>query len=271
MSVKPIIIKLGGAILNAPQALANLFVALGELDKQPLVLVHGGGIIVDELLSGLGKTSEKLEGLRVTPLDQIPFVVGALAGTSNKLLCAQAKTSGFNAVGLCLGDGNMTQVEQLDPRLGQVGKCKANDARLLEQLLGSGFMPVISSIGIGEQGDLYNVNADDAAIVIASLLQAPLLLLSDVPGVLGLDGKVIAEITPKTAQQLIDAKVITDGMLVKVKAALEASANIGAPVNLASWKQPAHLAQFLRSLGESPEHKIALGQAQGTRIVGNTF
>lgn len=249
----PLVIKLGGAVLNSPQALANLFEAMSAIKDQPLVLVHGGGIIVENLLSGLGLSSEKIDGLRVTPAEQIDYVVGALAGTSNKKLSAQALKAGLSAVGLCLGDAGLTQVTQLDPRLGNVGDCQAGNPALLNTLLDAGHLPVISSIGIND-GELYNVNADQAAIAIAKMLHAQLVLLSDVDGVWDANKQVIPELTPELANQLIDEGVIQDGMMVKVNAALDASAFIGQSVALASWKDAKALTALLQ------------GEAIGTKV-----
>jgi acetylglutamate kinase len=253
----PLVIKLGGAVLNSPEALANLFDAIKAISGQPLVLVHGGGIIVENLLAGLGLKSEKIDGLRVTPAEHIDYIVGALAGTSNKKLSAQALKAGQSAVGLCLGDAGITTVTQMDPRLGHVGSCEAGNPALLNTLLEAGHLPVISSIGIAD-GALYNINADQAAIAIAKMLKAQLVLLSDVDGVWDANKQVIAELTPELASKLIEQGVIKDGMMVKVNAALDASAFIGQPVALASWKDSKALSALLK------------GEAVGTKVSANS-
>ena len=105
---QPLLIKLGGAVLENEQALSNLFSALTtylEKQQRPLLLVHGGGVIVEDVLSKMNIKSEKKDGLRITPFDQIGYVAGALAGTSNKLLMAKALQAGLSAVGLSLADG----------------------------------------------------------------------------------------------------------------------------------------------------------------------
>lgn len=245
---KPLLIKLGGAVLENDTALANLFDALTRYltdSQRPLILVHGGGIVVEDVLSKMGIKSEKKNGLRITPFDQIPYVAGALAGTSNKLLMAKALQAGLSAVGLSLADGFSTKVTQLDPELGAVGKCTPNDPTLLKLLLGAGQLPVISSIGIGDDGRLYNVNADQAAITICELVGAELVFLSDVDGVLDADKQLIPELNTALANELMDAGVIRDGMTVKVQAALEAAELLG-HVMLASWKQPENLIALLK-------------------------
>lgn len=112
----------------------------------------------------------KKNGLRVTPADQIDIIVGALAGSANKTLLSWAKKHGIDAVGLCLADGGSTSVTQLDEELGFVGKAQAGSPALLNTLLSSGYLPVVSSIGITDGGDLMNVNADQAATALAQTL-----------------------------------------------------------------------------------------------------
>ena len=190
MDKQTLVIKLGGALIENDEALTALFATLKTfLDDQhrPLVLVHGGGCLVDDLLKGLGLTSTKKNGLRVTPFEQIPFIAGALAGTANKQMMAKAIATGIPAVGLCLADGGLCQVTQLDPDLGAVGECKPGNPALVAGILGQGFLPVVSSIGITADGQLMNVNADQAATAIAEALGADLVMLSDVSGIL--DGK----------------------------------------------------------------------------------
>ncbi|MGL5975573.1 MAG: acetylglutamate kinase, partial [Aeromonas sobria] len=187
MDKQTLVIKLGGALIENDEALTALFATLKTfLDDQhrPLVLVHGGGCLVDDLLKGLGLTSTKKNGLRVTPFEQIPFIAGALAGTANKQMMAKAIATGIPAVGLCLADGGLCQVTQLDPDLGAVGECKPGNPALVAGILGQGFLPVVSSIGITADGQLMNVNADQAATAIAEALGADLVMLSDVSGIL---------------------------------------------------------------------------------------
>lgn len=256
---KPIVVKVGGALLENPEAVAKLFVAFNDFIEQSsrvLVLVHGGGCLVDELLAKMNLKSEKINGLRVTPFDQIDYIAGALAGTANKHLLAQGLQAGLKAVGLCLGDAGMCRISQLDERLGAVGVGITNDASLLNHLLEGGFFPVISSIGIGDDGRLYNVNGDQAALVIAQLLQAELVMLSDVEGVLDGDKVLIPELKLDLAEELIENGVIRDGMAVKVMAGFDAAKSIGGTVYLASWKSPEKLIAMLA--GEPTGTKINL-------------
>ncbi|WP_051333509.1 acetylglutamate kinase [Aliagarivorans marinus] len=242
--MSPLVIKVGGAVLEQDQLLSNLLQGLKGLNR-PWLLVHGGGVVIEQLLSGLGMTSSKVDGLRVTPAEQIPYVTGALAGTSNKLLLASCLKHGYSALGLCLGDAGICKVAPFDARLGHVAAAEPGNPQLLKLLLSQNYLPVVSSIGVGQDGLLYNVNADQAAVAIAQSLNAQLVLLSDVPGVLDGDKALIASLNQQQSQQLIADGVITDGMAVKVNAALDAAQTLGQQVLLASWQQPELLADFL--------------------------
>ncbi|KGT33594.1 acetylglutamate kinase, partial [Vibrio parahaemolyticus] len=147
----PLVIKLGGAALSCTQTLSQLFGAIAAYQKsaqRQIAIVHGGGYLVDELMAKLQLKTVKKHGLRVTPYDQIPVIAGALAGTANKLLQGQAIADGLNAVGLSLADGGLCHVEELDPELGAVGKATPGDSSLLQAILNTGALPIISSIGL---------------------------------------------------------------------------------------------------------------------------
>ncbi|WMC10755.1 acetylglutamate kinase [Oceanimonas pelagia] len=255
---QPLVVKLGGTLLESDKALEALFSTLKAFvneSNRPLVLVHGGGVLVDNQLKAMGLTSTKKNGLRVTPFEQIPVIAGALAGTANKLLLAQAIAHEIPSVGLCLADGGLCRVSQLDPELGAVGQIEGGDATLVNSLLAGGFLPIVSSIGITFDGKLMNVNADQAATAIAEILEAELVMLSDVSGILDGKGQRIVHLTEAEANELMDKNIIKDGMAVKVKAALKATKTLGKPVAVGSWRYPEQLLSLLA--GES-EH--------GTRI-----
>lgn len=237
--MNPLIIKLGGVLLDSEEALERLFTALDvyrQKHQRPLVIMHGGGCVVDELMKQLSLPVVKKNGLRVTPADQIDIITGALAGTANKTLLAWAVKHKIDAIGLSLADGGSVAVTQLDPALGHVGQAQPGSPVLLNTLLAAGYLPVISSIGITAEGQLMNVNADQAATALAATLGADLILLSDVSGILDGKGQRIAEMTAQKAEQLIAQGIITDGMVVKVNAALDAARTLGRPVDIASWR-----------------------------------
>ncbi|MEE8731693.1 MAG: acetylglutamate kinase [Rahnella inusitata] len=256
--MNPLVIKLGGVLLDNEEALERLFmavVAYRQEYQRPLVIVHGGGCLVDELMKKLNLPVVKKAGLRVTPADQIDIITGALAGSANKTLLAWAVKNHINAVGLSLADGGSVSVTQLSEELGNVGKAEAGNPALINTLTGAGYLPIVSSIGITAAGDLMNVNADQAATALAATLGADLILLSDVSGILDGKGQRIPEMSAERAEQLIDQGIITDGMIVKVHAALDAARTLGRPVDIASWRHAEQLPALFN------------GVAIGTRIL----
>ena len=259
---QPLVIKIGGAILEKASALKALLVELVQLDEQPIVLVHGGGSSVDALLAQAGFKTEKKQGKRVTPAEQMPIISGTLAGFVNKTIVGQANDISvngkqLNAVGLSLGDGNMTTCSLADPELGNVGDPSPKDSTLLTTLLSNNFFPVVSSIGALDNGELVNVNADDAAVAICQLLQAELLLLTDVPGVKGAQGEWLEELGSQQAAELIEQGVIAGGMTAKVNAALLAANQLRRSIAVASWQSPEQIVNLLK------------GDNIGTRILAD--
>lgn len=246
--MKPIVIKVGGALLDCEVGVERLLSTLVELQQRQWspVLVHGGGVLVEQHLTAHGFESRKHQGLRVTPAEQMAVVAAALAGDANSALVAAAVGAGLNPVGLSLADGGLTQAQQLDENLGMVGKVTPQDPTLLKLLLDKGLLPIISSIAVNADGQRLNVNADQAATALCQLLQAPLVLLSDVSGVLDGKGKLIPTLTSDHAQTLIEQGIIEGGMQVKVESALAAAEAIGNQVLVASWRYPEQLAALIQ-------------------------
>ena len=217
----PLVIKLSGKALESEDKLRKF---LSCIDcRKPTILVHGGGVEVDSLLNKLGLETTKIEGIRVTSQKELPYVLGALAGTCNKKLQAMMQEQQKTAIGLLCTDGNTLKVTRLPSRYGFVGTTEACDKAFLQLLFTYNITPVISSIGIDENGNLLNINADDVALSLAVLFKSPLLFVSDVPGVYDAKGEIIRTLNEDGFNDLKDKKVIKDGMLVKVKAALNAS------------------------------------------------
>jgi acetylglutamate kinase len=247
---KPLVIKIGGAILEKKDALNNLLAVITKLKTDAkVVLVHGGGCVVDDMLAQAGFTTVKKHGLRVTPKEQIGLITGALAGTVNKSIVATANSMNLPAVGLSLTDGDMIYCRLSPQDLGQVGLPSAKNSVLLDSLLNSHFLPVISSIGALPNGDLVNVNADDAAVAICQLLNAQLLLLTDVNGVKGADGEYLPSLNSAQANALIEQGVIAGGMTAKVNAALKAANQLRRSIAVASWQSPEQIMQLLDGQG----------------------
>ncbi|CAH0527212.1 acetylglutamate kinase [Vibrio hippocampi] len=256
----PLVIKLGGAALSCTKTLGDLFGAISQYQQQAqreIIIVHGGGYLVDELMQKLQLPVEKKQGLRVTPYDQIGVIAGALAGTANKLLQGDAIKAGLNTVGLSLADGGLCQIVELDPELGAVGAASPGNSALLKAVLSTGALPIISSIGHTAEGQIMNVNADQAAVAVAGALDAELVLLSDVSGVLDGKGHLLSSLSAEQAESLIAGKVITDGMIVKVRAALTAANDLGRPIEVATWRYPEKLTELFA------------GNSIGTQFVPN--
>lgn len=246
--MKVLVIKVGGAFLDHTEHALSLLKVIKQLQSHfSVVMVHGGGNGVEALLSQLGLKSQKIEGLRVTPEEHIGFVVGALAGTANKQLCSLAMKLELNSVGLCLADGQITISQKISEELGSVGSVLPGDSSLIDTLLKSRFFPIISSIGANEAGELLNVNADQAATAVAQTLNAELLLLSDVPGVLDAEHQLVHILNTDTADKYIAQNVIRDGMTVKVRAAQLAANTLNRPVTIASWKHAEQLLNLLNN------------------------
>ncbi len=258
----PVVVKLGGAALNEPRQQARLFaalVAIHQAHPAGLVVVHGGGSAVDRHLARIGATSLRREGIRITPPDLIDEIVAVLAGAVNKRLVGALQRQGARAVGLCLGDGRAVRTVRTTRYAfdaGRVGEVAGGDAELPGLLLAAGYIPVVCSIGLDDDGAALNVNADDAAAGVARLVRASgLLFLTDVPGVLDERGEVVGSLGAGSIEQWIAEGRITGGMIAKVRSAASAATAAAVPVTIASWKDPARLPGLAR------------GERAGTRIV----
>lgn len=244
-----IVLKVGGRFFNdllqSEATKHPLLHAIKTLQAQgqQVVVVHGGGDQVQAQLKALNLQSQKIEGLRVTPFSHMPVVTGVLSGYLNKTLVAHSASIDLLPVGLTLADGGMAQCYAVNEALGAVGKPLPKNKHLLRLLLDNQMLPIIASIGSDTNGNLYNVNADHAAICVAQLLGARLLLLSDVRGVLNEHKIQLAELSAHEAQQMIANEVITDGMIVKVQAAQEAADLLGTAVTIGSWNELATMTQ----------------------------
>jgi acetylglutamate kinase len=232
------ILKIGGNELDQSGFLTGLAQAVAATGE-PLIIVHGGGRAIADLQNRLGMAPAKVDGLRVTDAPSLAVAQMVLSGQANKQIVAALLAAGVDAVGLSGVDRGLLRCRKKEhptADLGFVGEIVQVRAGILEHLLGQGVTPVISPISLGWDGQIYNVNADAAAGAVARAMQADLLdFISNVPGVLR-HGRVIPTLTAAETEQLIAASIIRDGMVPKVRAALEAIAH-GVPqariVNLA--------------------------------------
>ena len=241
-----VLVKVGGAQIEEPAARVELVrsVALARAAGLEVVLVHGGGNQIRTLVRKLGLPEEYHEGLRITNAATADVVLMVLAGLVGKSLAAAFEAQGVRAVGLCGADGSTFTSEperREDVDLGFVGSVGKVDARLVETLLAEDYLPLVATTGPGGgDGPFYNVNADMAAGPLANALGArALLFLTDVPGVLDADRKLLRALTPDRCADLRAEGVLSGGMIPKVEAALAAlEKNPGVLVKIATAAGP---------------------------------
>ena len=247
------VIKLGGAVLNSDNAAQALFAVFAEHPDDQFIVVHGGGTLVDTWLQQAGFASAKHLGLRISPREQMPYIVGALAGCANKQLMGQALAVNLTPVGISLFEAGVTSTQKLKA-LGQVGSCETGSFNLLPILLEKNVLPIVSSIGFDLEGNWYNVNADEAAAAIAQALDAELIFMTDVEAVLDQNKQPLHQLNSGQITQLIDSGVILGGMQVKVETSLLAAQHLRRGVYISSWQKPENLNALLK--GEHVGTKI---------------
>lgn len=233
-----VVVKYGGHAMGDP-ALGNAFardITLLRLAGVLPVVVHGGGPQIGTMLDRLGIKSEFRNGLRVTDKATVEIVEMVLAGSINKEIVHLINAEGGKAVGLCGKDGNMVTAEKLQRRvrdpnsaieqildLGFVGEPAEVNPTVLRLVMKEELIPVVAPVAPGADGETYNINADTFAGAIAGALDAKrLLFLTDVPGVLDANGKLIKELTVSQARALIEDGTISGGMIPKVETCIEA-------------------------------------------------
>jgi acetylglutamate kinase len=223
------VIKLGGSLLDdASRRAAALQKIVSRWNAgEELVLVHGGGKHIDAALAKLGIAKRTHAGLRVTDDATLEVVVSVLAGTVNKMLVSELTQLGVRVAGISGCDGatliaeKHADIDGVD--LGHVGRVIGSNRMLVNALLTAGTMPVISSVAIGEDGALFNVNADTAATAIAVAHGAKeLLFLTDVAGLLDESGAVVPHLTTVGVEAMLSSSAVSGGMKPKLQAALTA-------------------------------------------------
>ena len=222
---KTVAVKYGGHAMGAGgETFAQDIVLLRQLGMHPIV-VHGGGPQINRMLDRLGIKSRFVNGLRVTDAETMEVVEMVLAGTINKQLVAAINAVGGCAIGLCGKDGNLIRArrETRNGDIGFVGEPTHIAEGVLAGFEKAGMIPVIAPIGLGEAGESYNINSDTVAGAIAAAAKAArFLLLTDVPGVLDADKKLIPELSAADARRMIADGTISGGMIPKVETCLDA-------------------------------------------------
>jgi acetylglutamate kinase len=231
---RTLVVKYGGhAMGDGGDSFARDIVLLKQVGIHPIV-VHGGGPQIAQMLQRLGIKSSFVDGLRVTDAATMEVVEMVLSGTINKQLAAAINTAGGTAIGLSGKDAGLIRARKVmrtkseggvsrEVDLGFVGEPHRVAAPVLESFMRADVIPVIAPIGVGAAGETYNINADTVAGAVAAAVKATrLLLLTDVPGVLDADKRLIAEITAGQAREMIAEGVIYGGMIPKIETCLEA-------------------------------------------------
>jgi acetylglutamate kinase len=220
-----LLIKIGGTLLDSSESRNRLAAEIGAAVKGGLsaVVVHGGGKQVTRFLAEHGIESRFLNGLRVTTPAVLDAVLKVLAGAVNQELVAAFIASGLSAVGLTGMDALLAQAEPMGEELGAVGKPIPSSGQLLNLLMENGYLPVVACLAGDAHGHFYNVNADQMAVAVAESIEAnKLFFLTDVDGVKGQDGAILAEISPECCRNLIESGVASGGMQAKLEAATQA-------------------------------------------------
>jgi len=238
-SGRTIVIKYGGNAMTderLQQSFARNIVLMKQVGLNPIV-VHGGGPQIGQMLNRIGKESQFIDGMRVTDHETMEIVEMILGGQVNKNIVSLLSQAGGQAIGLTGKDGELLRAEPLIPDnsesqstpdnlpspLGFVGTIKQVDTTVLNALIKADFIPVIAPIAVGSDGHSYNINADLAASSIAGAMQATrLLLLTNTPGILDKNDKLLTGLGFDDIEKLIDDGTIAGGMLPKVSCAMEA-------------------------------------------------
>jgi acetylglutamate kinase len=220
-----VVLKIGGSVGGEPDGTLEAVVALHDAGH-PLVVVHGGGPLVGEWAERVGLETRFVRGLRVTDEPTRDVALAVLGGLANGRIVAALIARGVPAVGLRGIDGGMLRADREAAELGYVGTVTLVDSALLEELLDAGRVPVVAPAALArDDNEILNVNGDAAAGAIAASIGARLLVfITDVPGVRGKDGRVIARLDADRARSLVDDGTIEGGMLPKVEACLIAAA-----------------------------------------------
>ena len=225
---KIVVVKYGGNAMINEQLKQQVMedIVLLWLIGVKVVLVHGGGPEISELMARLGKKPEFVDGLRVTDKETVDIVQMVLAGKVNKTLVNLLEKQGGKAMGISGMDGMLIEAEMRDERLGYVGRITNVHIQPVLDLLEKGYIPVISTLGCDHEGNAYNINGDTAAAYIAGALNAErLVMMTDIAGLLkdkDDPSTLIPKVTISEAKQLCAEGVVSGGMIPKVDCCIEA-------------------------------------------------
>lgn len=244
-----LVIKYGGNAMTEPhlkEGFAKDIVLLKLVGINPVV-VHGGGPQINQMLEKIGKVGEFVQGMRVTDNETMNVVEMVLGGHVNKEIVSLLNVHGGKAVGITGRDNHFIRAkklivdtpEQKGVDIGQVGEIEAMDCTLILQMVDAGYIPVVAPIGVGENGEAFNINADLVAGRLAQELNAEkLVLLTNIKGVLDKQGKLLTNLTLSNVDELIADGTLYGGMLPKIASALEAAKNGVKAVHILDGRVP---------------------------------
>lgn len=227
-SGKTVVVKYGGNAMINEQLKEQVMqdIVLLWLTGIKVVLVHGGGPEINDVMAKFGKKAEFVDGLRVTDRETVDIVQMVLAGKVNKTLVNLLNMKGGKAIGLSGMDGKLIEAKMKDERLGYVGEITNVNIQAIEDIMEKGYIPVVSTLGCDDEGNTYNINGDTAAAYLAGALKAErLIMMTDIAGVLEDKDDIstlIPEISVKEAEKLFENGVISGGMIPKVECCIEA-------------------------------------------------
>lgn len=225
---KTVVVKYGGNAMINPDLKQQVMddIVLLWLIGVKVVLVHGGGPEITNMMDKLGKKPEFVDGLRVTDKETVDIVQMVLAGKVNKTLVTMLEKRGGKAIGLCGMDGNLIEAKMKDEKFGYVGEVTKINIDAVTDILEKGYIPVISTLGCDAEGNAYNINADTAAAHIAGALEAErFILMTDIAGILKDKDDpttLIPEISLSEADKLFESGIISAGMIPKVQCCVTA-------------------------------------------------
>ena len=248
---KTIVVKYGGNAMTdiaLQKSFAHDVVLLKLVGMNPVV-VHGGGPQIEQLLERLNIKSQFVQGMRVTNADTMDVVEMVLGGAVNKDIVTLINQAGGKAVGLTGQDGSLIRARKMmisakdDPGqkidIGMVGEIASIDPGVIVALEQGGFIPVVAPIGIGEDGETFNINADLVAGKLAEVLKAEkLVLLTNTPGVLDKQGNLLTGITPRQIDDMLEDGTLSGGMLPKISSALDAARSGVKSVHIIDGRTP---------------------------------
>lgn len=225
---KTVVVKYGGNAMVNDELKQQVMedIVLLQLIGVKVVLVHGGGPEISEMMTALGKKPEFVNGLRVTDKETVDIVQMVLAGKVNKTLVNLLEIKGAHAVGLSGIDGRLIEAEIKDERLGFVGNVTNINIEPVCDMLDGGYIPVISTVACDKEGNIYNINGDTAAAYIAGALEAErLIMMTDIAGIMrdkDDPSTLVPELTVSQAQSLFEDGTISGGMIPKVECCITA-------------------------------------------------